>query len=151
MVGKMANITQPRVRANERFRPSEGRNDHPSGPLWPARAAAYTQGRYPAHLNTFRGSHREQYPLQSPRPRYRTMTPLQLAQLINDPRGPEMVLPTLTAQDLSNLIDALYRNLDTPSPALEAESWYELAVQEDLRRSSTPPGDAPRSLDHDRS
>jgi hypothetical protein len=79
------------------------------------------------------------------------MTPLQLAHLINDPRGPEMVLPTLTAQDLSNLIDALYRNLDTPSPALEAESWYELAVQEDLRRSSTPPGGATRSLDQDRS
>lgn len=66
------------------------------------------------------------------------MTPLQLAHLINDPRGPGIVLPTLTAQELSKLIDALYRNLDTPSPALEAETWYELAVEEDLRRSTLP-------------
>jgi hypothetical protein len=72
------------------------------------------------------------------------MTPLQLSHLINDPRGPEMVLPSLTAQELSNLIDALYRNLDTPAPVLEAETWYELAVEEDLRRS-TPPENATRS------
>ncbi len=73
------------------------------------------------------------------------MTPLQLAHLINDPRGPEMVLPTLTAQELSKLIDALYRNLDKASPALEADSWYELAVEEDLRRS-TPPQNATLGL-----
>ncbi len=73
------------------------------------------------------------------------MTPLQLSRLINDPRGPGIVLPTLTAQMLSELIDALYRNLDTPSPALEAETWYELAVEEDLRRS-TQPENATRSL-----
>ena len=66
------------------------------------------------------------------------MTPLQLSHLINDPRGPEMVLPTLTAQELSKLINALYQNLDTPSPVLEAETWYELAVEEDLRRSTPP-------------
>jgi hypothetical protein len=73
------------------------------------------------------------------------MTPLQLAHLINDPREPQMVLPALTAQELSNLIDALYRSLDTPSPVLEAETWYELAVEEDLRRS-IPPENATRSL-----
>jgi hypothetical protein len=58
-----------------------------------------------------------------------------------------MLLPTLTAQELGNLINALYRNLDTPSPspALEAETWYKLAVEEDLHRS-TPPENATRSL-----
>ena len=66
------------------------------------------------------------------------MTPLQLSDLLNDPRGPGMVLPTLSAPELKKLIDALYRNLDTPSPALEAETWYELAVEEDLRRSTLP-------------
>jgi hypothetical protein len=66
------------------------------------------------------------------------MTPQQLTHFINDPRGPEMVLPTLTVQELSELIDALYRNLDTPLPALEAETWYDLAVEEDLRRSTQP-------------
>ncbi len=71
-----------------------------------------------------------------PRPGYRTMTSPQLPRLINDPRGPEKVLPTLTAEELRKLIDALYRNLDTPSPVLGAETWYELAVEEDLRRSS---------------
>ncbi|MET3203270.1 MULTISPECIES: hypothetical protein [unclassified Arthrobacter] len=64
------------------------------------------------------------------------MTPLRLSQLINDPRGPGMILPTLAVQELRNLIDALYWNLDTPSPTLEAETWYELAGDEDLRRST---------------
>lgn len=73
------------------------------------------------------------------------MTPLQLSDLLNDSRGPGMVLPTLTAPELKKLIDALYRNLDTPSPALEAETWYELAVKEDLRRSALPEN-ATRSL-----
>ena len=37
------------------------------------------------------------------------MTPLQLSHLINDPLGPEKILPTLTAQELSRLIDASVR------------------------------------------
>ena len=60
----------------------------------------------------------------------------KLPRIINDPRGPERILPTLTREELTNLIDALYRNLDTSSPEVGAETWYELAVEEELRRSS---------------
>jgi hypothetical protein len=63
--------------------------------------------------------------------------PAKLTRLMSDPRGPELVLPGLRAQELSDLINDLFRNLDTPSPLPGAETWYELAVEEDLRRSST--------------
>ena len=66
------------------------------------------------------------------------MTPLRLSQLINDPRGPGMILPTLAVQELRTLIYALYWNLDTPSPTLQAETCYQLAVAEDRRRSPLP-------------
>jgi hypothetical protein len=61
----------------------------------------------------------------------------KLSQLINDPRGPEEVLPTLPAEELANLLDALYQNLDTPAPALGAQVWYELAVEESARRTAS--------------
>lgn len=64
------------------------------------------------------------------------LSTLKLPRILNDPRGPEAILPTLTAQELTHLIDALFRNLDTRSPEFDAETWYELAVQEEVRRSS---------------
>ena len=64
------------------------------------------------------------------------MTSAKLPRIINDPRGPERILPTLTAPELAGLLDALYRHLDTPSPELGAETWYELAVEEAVRRQS---------------
>lgn len=66
------------------------------------------------------------------------MTHAQLAQVISDPRGPEEVLPLLAAEDLANLLDALYRNLDTPAPEFGAQVWYELAVEESARRTASP-------------
>jgi hypothetical protein len=62
----------------------------------------------------------------------------KLSQVINDPRGPEEVLPTLEAEELANLLDALYQNLDTPAPDLGAQVWYELAVEESARRTAAP-------------
>ena len=64
------------------------------------------------------------------------MTSAKFPRIINDPRGPERILPTLTAQDLAGLLDALYRDLDTPSPELGTETWYELAVEEAVRRQA---------------
>ncbi|MCU1516741.1 MAG: hypothetical protein JWQ75_1462 [Pseudarthrobacter sp.] len=61
----------------------------------------------------------------------------QLSRFINDPRGPEDVLPTLSADELANLLDALFRNLDTPTPEFGAQVWYELAVEESGRRSGS--------------
>lgn len=62
----------------------------------------------------------------------------QLSQFISDPRGPEEVLPSLAAEELANLLDALYQNLDMPAPAFGAQSWYELAVEESARRGASP-------------
>ena len=60
----------------------------------------------------------------------------KLAQVLNDPRGPEEVLPLLAAEELANLLDALYQNLDTPAPDLGAQVWYEFAVEESVRRTA---------------
>ncbi|MBT2531033.1 hypothetical protein J7E83_02620 [Arthrobacter sp. ISL-48] len=62
----------------------------------------------------------------------------QLSQFISDPRGPEEVLPTLPAEELANLLDALYQNLDTPTPEFGAQVWYELGVEESARRAVSP-------------
>lgn len=64
----------------------------------------------------------------------------QLSQFISDPRGPEEVLPTLPAEVLANLLDALYQNLDTAEPEFGAQVWYELAVEESARRAVSPEG-----------
>jgi hypothetical protein len=65
-----------------------------------------------------------------------------LSHIISDPRGPEEVLPTLPAEELANLLDALYQNLDTPTPEFGAQVWYELAVEESARRAVSPRGAA---------
>lgn len=70
------------------------------------------------------------------------MNSSQLSQFINDPRGPEEVLPILPAEELANLLDALYQNLDTPTPDFGAQVWYELAVEESARRAVSPGGSA---------
>lgn len=60
----------------------------------------------------------------------------RISQIMTDPRDPKEILRTLSAQELRSLTDALYRTLDTPSPAPGTETWYELAVEEDIRRSA---------------
>lgn len=62
----------------------------------------------------------------------------KLSHVINDPRGPEEILPALPMEELANLLDALYQNLDTPAPDLGAQVWYELAVEESARRTAPP-------------
>jgi hypothetical protein len=62
----------------------------------------------------------------------------QLSRFINDPRGPEEVIPGLSGEELVNVLDALYRNLDTPSPDLGAQYWYELCLEESTRRAAGP-------------
>jgi hypothetical protein len=66
------------------------------------------------------------------------MTQPNLSQFLNDPRGPEEVLPLLAAEELANLLDALYQNLDTAAPEFGAQFWYELAVEESARRTAPP-------------
>ncbi|HAG59409.1 MAG TPA: hypothetical protein DCL83_08860 [Arthrobacter bacterium] len=66
------------------------------------------------------------------------MNHAKLAQVIRDPRGPEKILPSLAAEELADLLDALYQNLDTPAPEFGAQAWYEFAVEESPRRSGAP-------------
>lgn len=61
----------------------------------------------------------------------------RISQILNDPRDLEEILRALSAQELSTLTDALYRTLDTSSPAPGPETWYEVAVEEDIRRSAS--------------
>lgn len=70
------------------------------------------------------------------------MNSSRLLHYINDPRGPEEVLPTLPTEELANLLDALFRNLDTPEPEYGAQAWYEMAVEESTRRSAVSEGAA---------
>ncbi|QHK21334.1 hypothetical protein GU243_18315 [Pseudarthrobacter psychrotolerans] len=66
------------------------------------------------------------------------MNHMHLLRVIHDPGGPEEILPALAAEELANLLDALYQNLDTPTPAFGAQVWYELAVEESARRTGSP-------------
>jgi hypothetical protein len=76
-------------------------------------------------------------PVHAPPARGRiVMNSSRLLHYINDPRGPEEVLPTLPAEELAKLLDALFQNLDTPEPEYGAQAWYEMAVEESTRRSN---------------
>ncbi len=66
----------------------------------------------------------------------------KLLHYLTDPRGPEEVLPALTAGELVELLDALYQNLDTPEPEFGAQVWYEMGVEETCRRAVSPDGTA---------
>ncbi|MDP9693263.1 UNVERIFIED_ORG: hypothetical protein J2X79_000800 [Arthrobacter globiformis] len=47
-----------------------------------------------------------------------------------------------TTDELGLLVDALYRNLDTPTPVYGAQDWYDLATEELARRSAPASTDA---------
>ncbi|WP_258804633.1 hypothetical protein [Pseudarthrobacter sp. NS4] len=70
------------------------------------------------------------------------MNSSKLFRYLNHPRDPEEVLPTLTAEELADLLDALFQNLDTPEPEFGAQAWYDLAVEESCRRAVAPDGAA---------
>ena len=76
------------------------------------------------------------------------MNSSRLLHYINDPRGPEEVLPTLAAEELAKLLDALFQNLDTPEPEYGAQVWYEMAVEESLRRSNPVGSNASEGAAH---
>ena len=75
--------------------------------------------------------------LQS-QPGYAMLTPPKISRFLDDPRGPETLLLTLTVGELAAFTDALYRNLDTPFPEPGVHELYELAVEEAHRRSARP-------------
>ena len=60
----------------------------------------------------------------------------QLAHFMNHSTDPETTLMAATTDELGLLVDALYRNLDTPTPVYGAQDWYDLATEELARRSA---------------
>jgi hypothetical protein len=64
-----------------------------------------------------------------------TMTDAQLFRIIGDARGPEVITSSLSDDELARLLDALYRNLDTRVPEPCALFWYDIGVEESLRRA----------------
>lgn len=69
------------------------------------------------------------------------MTDPQLFSIISDPRGPETTISSLSDDELAELLDTLYQNLDTPAPEPGAIYWYHTGVEESLHRarSAAPP------------
>ena len=49
------------------------------------------------------------------------------------------MISSLSNEGLAWLLDALYRNLDTPVPEIGAVFWYEACLEESLRRHGPEP------------
>ena len=64
-------------------------------------------------------------------------TESQLRRIISDPKGPDGVTSSLSNEELAQVLDALYRRLDTPAPELGSLYWYEACFEESLRRHGT--------------
>lgn len=73
-------------------------------------------------------------------PRHNWKTPMRptapptLLRILSGPRGPEAAMSSMADDELARLLDALFRNLDTPAPEPSAIFWYEIGVEESLRR-----------------
>jgi hypothetical protein len=80
----------------------------------------------------FRGS-RQNDPDAVTAPSHLTADP-QLHRIISDPRGPDAVTSSLSNEELAQVLDALYRSLDTPAPEPGTVYWYEACLEESLRR-----------------
>lgn len=66
------------------------------------------------------------------------MKSLDLGRYLNGRNDPEDVLPTLAAEDLAALADALFSHLDTKDPEFGAQAWYDSVVDEISRRVASP-------------
>jgi hypothetical protein len=62
------------------------------------------------------------------------VTEREMLRIINDARGPEITIASLSDSELTGLLDALYRHLDTSLPEPGAIFWYEIGVEESVRR-----------------
>ncbi|MDN4642867.1 hypothetical protein [Arthrobacter sp. PsM3] len=92
------------------------------GPLSPGLAEACTP--IAAELNTFNGQ--------------------ELSEYFEETLDPAAAVRALSDAALGQLSDALYRHLDTSSPAFGAHTWYELATEElqnrNLSAAAAPAG-----------
>lgn len=63
------------------------------------------------------------------------MTDPHLGRIIKDSTGPEVVTSAMSDEQLAGLLDALFRDLDTPAPEPSAIVRYEIGVEESNRRA----------------
>jgi hypothetical protein len=68
------------------------------------------------------------------KPKDLAVTERQLLRIVNDPRGPEAIIAGMPDAELTVLLDALFRHLDTSLPQPDAISWYQMGVAESVRR-----------------
>jgi hypothetical protein len=66
----------------------------------------------------------------------------QLAHFMKLSEDPEATLTAASTDDLGIIVDALYRNLDTPKQVFGAQDWYDLATEELARRTSSAASDS---------
>lgn len=52
---------------------------------------------------------------------------------MRDPKGPDAFISSLSNEKLAQMLDALYRRLDTPVPELGTVYWYEACLDLSLR------------------
>jgi hypothetical protein len=71
-----------------------------------------------------------------------TMNRSQLAHFMKHSTDPETTLGAASTDELGIIVDALYRNLDTPTPVFGAQDWYDLATEELEKRSGQASPDA---------
>ncbi|CAN7178095.1 hypothetical protein JOE31_004264 [Arthrobacter sp. PvP023] len=69
----------------------------------------------------------------------RTIDGLELSEYLEGNLDPASTVQALSDDALGKLADALYRHLDTRSPAFGAHTWYELAAEELHQRHLTEP------------
>jgi hypothetical protein len=71
-----------------------------------------------------------------------TVDGMELADYFEGTLDPASTVQALSDVALGQLADALYRHLDTASPAFGAHTWYELATEE-LQNRHLGPADGP--------
>jgi hypothetical protein len=77
---------------------------------------------------------------------FATINGMGLSEYFEDTLDPAATVRALSDTALCQLVDALYRHLDTSSPSFGAHTWYELATEE-LQNRGLAAGDGPAEND----
>jgi hypothetical protein len=77
------------------------------------------------------------------------MNEKDLARYLDETVDPAATVAAMPESALAELADALYRHLDTPSPAFGAHAWYiQVADELQMRRPAATAREAADSDDH---
>lgn len=76
------------------------------------------------------------------------MNEKDLTRYLDETVDPAVTVAALPESALAELADALYRHLDTPSPAFGAHTWYAQVTDELRTRRLTGSADTPAASDN---